>query len=213
MKKLVLFPIAALAFTAACADSLPTASSADASFNRGPKASSGITVTSVSSEVTVAGLFTVTIPGAGGLIVDAPGINEEGKEHGWCHAGGEWENPSGNRAASIPHAHCTREGGDRQVSWAFSHLAQFVKNTQNTNLNFKDLDDYKVHYHSGQNRTQATGLFTHEADGGVWALDLAQFAMNPGNAFVSCSSGDCLNATVTFTYQGVVYEGSAQLSW
>lgn len=214
MKKLVLFPIAALAFTAACADTLPTASSGDASFNRGPKAATGTTVTSVSGEVTVAGLFKVTIPGAAGLIESGPGINEEGKEIGECAEGGKWWNPSTQQySRSIPHAHCTRGGEDREVSWNFSALAQLVTPPSgNINLNFKDLVDYKVHYLSTpQNRTDGSGLFTHEADGGVWSLDLAQFTGN-GNAFQSCGS-NCLDAQVTFTYQAEEYNATAKLSW
>ena len=98
------------------------------------------------------------------------------------------------------------------MTWSLSAPATFVQNQNNTNLNFNDLVDYYVHHQGKQDVSKAAGVFTHEADGGVWTLDLAQFA-GSGSFFTSCDGGTCLAANVTFTYESAEYPAAGTLRW
>jgi hypothetical protein len=206
--------ISTLAFATACSDMATSPlGPQDAAFN---KRGAGSTTVggSVSSQVTVAGSFSVTIPGGSGIRESGPGINEEGKELGECGPGGAWQNPSTkNWSHSVPHSHCVSAAGSQVITWAFSQGATFVVNGNNTNLNFANLVDHFVHFKGNQNDTSGEGIFTLSASGGTWTLDMNQFDAS-GNAFTSCdAAGRCLTATATFSKDGTEYPATATLSW
>jgi len=106
---------------------------------------------------------------SGALSVDqyvGPGVNEDGKEIGWCQFG-RWRNPAGRFTGSVPHAHCTRV-----VSAASQDVIEMepISGRHSTlpgNIPVKLVfgneclaAEYRVQYQETQNRTQKTGLLS-----------------------------------------------------
>jgi len=201
MKKFAFVPMVALAF-AACAES-PTAVAPDvASFSYD------------GANTTVHGTFSYRMGGEGGTRIreNEPGINEEGKTHGWCHAGGEWENPSGNRSSSVPHSHCTAEGTE-QIVITFAGVAARRHHNQEW-IAFDLAESIKVRFQSSQKKMRGEGVLVTAAiytDGsvfGTWTINLlSEYDQVSGNKFstTGCPAGasECLAVNVNAVLRGL----------
>jgi len=135
---------------------------------------------------------------SGALSVDqyvGPGINEDGREIGWCHFG-RWRNPAGRFTGSVPHAHCMRVVGAASEDVIEMEPISGRHSTLQGNVPLKLVfgneglaAEYRVQFQEIQNRTQGTGLLVAHAlrngvRAGKFVFDLAQFEVAGENLLV-----------------------------
>jgi|GEM_PF-6410897 len=214
MKKFAFVPMVALAF-AACADNPVAPHSAMPLFSF------------ADANTTAYGTFSYMVGGAGegAIRENEPGINDEGKEHGWCHTGGEWENPSGNRSSSVPHSHCIEQADQSVVT--FAGVAARRHHNQAW-IAFDQAETQKVRYQSSHTKMRGEGTLVAAAVDanndlfGTWTIDLlAEYDQLVGDQFSStdCPSGasECLavdvNATLRDTSGSFVATVAGRLYW
>lgn len=147
-----------------------------------------------SGNVSVLATFRVEFPGGTIVVGDdenpVPGVNDEGKELGWCYSGGRWLNPSGkNFSKSVPHTHCIRTAEGRVITLegiTARHVAE-VRGGKNNQFVVEDLDfgpddELRVRWHGQAGKMMAEGLIVaHAVDQsgtrhGTFTFDLAQYA-------------------------------------
>jgi hypothetical protein len=131
-----------------------------------------------------------------------PGVNEDGKEIGWCQFG-RWRNPAGKFTGSVPHAHCMRVVSAASQDVIMMEPISGRHSTLPGNVPVKLVfgneglaSEYRVQFQASQNRTQATGLLVaHALRNGVrtgkFVFDLAQLEVSGENLLVGrCYVGD-----------------------
>jgi hypothetical protein len=184
MKKLIFVPLAAFALLfAACSETSTEA--------MGPQfqlVDESLRLTTGNADVIAT--FEYTIAGEPGIIINAPGINSEGKEIGWCNADGtgRWLNPSSKKyAAKLPHDHCvTTSTASRVVrlEQITSKYESKVVGQGHTVVNLylsNQEDSFKVVWNSNGGNIDALGVIHARAidqNNVVWGkfvFDLADF--------------------------------------